>query len=184
MSKEHKISDIYEFLRNAGFKLETQLNEQIRNHLNRRDVAGIAGILANHHANLIERLHQYQEITSIQLNIPTKKDVANIGKLTIQTEEKVDKLRDEIMQLAASIEELKALLAKNGISDSTQQQSVPLLMSDEETTYSSKSNKKRIIYELTKSIMDPSFASLLDPSFALGKNELHQAVRKLGDRHA
>jgi len=182
MSKEHKITDIYEFLRNAGFKLETQLNEQIRNHLNRREVAGAAAILANHHADLIERLHQYQEITSIQLNIPTKKDVANIGKLTIQTEEKVDKLTDEIMQLAASIEELKALLAKNGISNSPQEQSVPLLSSVEETIYSNKSKKKRIIYELSKSLLDPSFASLMDSSFALSKNEPQQTVRN-SDRH-
>ncbi|WP_046175334.1 hypothetical protein [Domibacillus indicus] len=106
MEKKSEAPDIYETIRNAGFLLETQLNEWIQNQLNKEQLVLPAALLSNVHGKLIEFISEFQEIISLHLNTPTKDDVANVARLVIQTEEKVDDLNDRMEELAAVIEEL------------------------------------------------------------------------------
>lgn len=106
MEKKTEVSDIYETIRNAGFGLETQLNEWIQDQLNNEKLVLPAAFLSNVHGKLIQFISEFQEIISLHLNTPTKDDVANVAKMLIQTEEKIDDLNDRMDDLAAAIEGL------------------------------------------------------------------------------
>lgn len=58
------------------------------------------GIEAN--ARYIEMLKRNQELMASYMNLPTKKDVANAVKQTIQAEEKIDILEEQIWKLQES----------------------------------------------------------------------------------
>ncbi|QIZ07697.1 polyhydroxyalkanoate biosynthesis repressor PhaR [Priestia megaterium] len=51
----------------------------------------------------LERLRKRQEQIATLMNIPTKKDVANAAKLSIQTDEKIDILEEQIWKLQDSV---------------------------------------------------------------------------------
>lgn len=104
---EAEASDIYETIRNAGFALETQLNEWIQDQLNKEKLVLPAAFLSNAHGKLIQFISEFQEIISLHLNTPTKDDVANVAKLLIQTEEKIDDLNERMNDLAAVVEKLR-----------------------------------------------------------------------------
>ncbi|WP_050182097.1 hypothetical protein [Domibacillus robiginosus] len=107
MAEKTEYTDIYEAIRNIGFGLETQFNEWIQDQLNKEKLVLPAAFLSNVQGKLIQFIREYQEIISLHLNTPTKDDVANVAKLLIQTEEKVDDLNDRMDDLVAVIEELR-----------------------------------------------------------------------------
>lgn len=159
MAKEQTPAELYETIRNAGFLLETQLNEFIQKHLNKEELVGMAAIVTKAHTKLIEFLHEFQEIISVHLNTPTKNDVANVAKLVVQTEEKVDSLTDEIIRLTESIDQLKELSSAtpdNGSPDSNPpepSESSPALNQRELT----KMKLRETLYEISKAQLNSMF---------------------------
>ncbi|MEH7096263.1 polyhydroxyalkanoate biosynthesis repressor PhaR [Neobacillus vireti] len=55
------------------------------------------------HARYLELLRKRQELVAGVMNLPTKKDVANVAKLSIQAEEKMDILEEQIWNLQDSL---------------------------------------------------------------------------------
>lgn len=55
------------------------------------------------HARHMELLRKNQELMAGVMNFPTKKDVANVAKLSIQAEEKIDILEEQLWNLQDSI---------------------------------------------------------------------------------
>ncbi|PLS02828.1 hypothetical protein [Neobacillus cucumis] len=55
------------------------------------------------HARYLEFLGKKQELMAGMMNMPTKKDVANVAKLSIQAEGKIDTLEEQIWNLQDSI---------------------------------------------------------------------------------
>lgn len=108
MTKEKKPSDLYETLRNAGFQLETHLNENIHKYMNQKEFAAAASVFKKVHGRLMDLLQEFHETASPHLSTPTKKDVANIAQLVVQVEEKVDVLSDQVAELTESIKKLNA----------------------------------------------------------------------------
>jgi prefoldin subunit 5 len=51
------------------------------------------------HARYLELLRKRQDLVAGLMNIPTKKDVANVAKLSIQAEEKIDLLEEQIWKI-------------------------------------------------------------------------------------
>lgn len=104
MSKEEK-PDLFLLLKNAGFQLENQVNQYIQDHLNKEELAAAAHKGGNLFAALIEECHEYMEQLSAQLNFPTKNDVARLGQLVVQTEEKIDEIEDKVWAILKLLKE-------------------------------------------------------------------------------
>lgn len=93
-------------LRKKAVELEKQLNDEIKKHLNKEGLAQLATANGELYATLIKQLHDYMELLSVHFNQPTKNDIANLAKVVIQTEEKIDNLEEQILDLKKSIHEL------------------------------------------------------------------------------
>ncbi|WP_096153239.1 MULTISPECIES: hypothetical protein [Bacillus] len=96
----------FRVLSKKAVELEKQLNEEIKKHLNKQGLATMATENGEMYAMLLKQLQDYMEILSIHFNQPTKNDIANLAKLVIQTEEKIDNLEEEILDLKKSINDL------------------------------------------------------------------------------
>lgn len=89
----------YERLRNIGFLTEFKLNEQIHNSLNRTEIVEFLNQFSFVYADMLENLNEFVEMISGPLNLPTKNDVANIAKIAIQHEEKLNMIEEELNSL-------------------------------------------------------------------------------------
>jgi DNA repair exonuclease SbcCD ATPase subunit len=79
------------------------------------------------HSRYMELLRKNQELMAGVMNIPTKKDVANVAKLSVQAEEKIDILEEQIWNLQDSI----ALVNKENVGMLQEMVTVVKQMKDE-----------------------------------------------------
>lgn len=98
MSKE-KTYDLF-----AGYKLlsemwEKQLMDVLFKATDNKEFVRTANIGLDLHSRYMERLRKNQEFIAALMNIPTKKDVANAAKMSIQAEEKFDSLEEQVWNL-------------------------------------------------------------------------------------
>ena len=94
-----KKTDFYKGLKLLGTQKEQQLNDKIRDFINNR---GFIESISNKSQQQVPRINKFQEASermSIIMNYPTKQDVANVAKLVIQLEEKVDKVEELLLHL-------------------------------------------------------------------------------------
>ncbi|MEQ2526595.1 hypothetical protein WMO40_07770 [Bacillaceae bacterium CLA-AA-H227] len=95
----------YEKLKRFGFLTELKLNEQIQNGLNRKEIIEFLNQFSFVYAEMLESLNKLVEMISGPLNFPTKNDVANIAKLAIQHEEKLNAIEEQLNSLNQFIRE-------------------------------------------------------------------------------
>lgn len=100
-------SDLFLLLKKLGFQLESKANKYIQDQLNKEEIALTANSAGHVLAHLIEAIHDYVEQLSSQLNFPTKKDVGRLGKLIIQSEDKLDNVEEGLHEVLSLINELK-----------------------------------------------------------------------------
>lgn len=97
MSKE-KTYDPFEGFKQISEMWEKQINNLLlaadNNEFVRLAKAGFDG-----HSRYLELLRRNQELMAGLMNIPTKKDVANVTNLSIQTDGKIDTLEEEIWKI-------------------------------------------------------------------------------------
>lgn len=94
-----------------GFKqlseiLERQLNGLLYMITDNKAIVSSAKVGIESHSRYMEILRKDQELIAGYLNVPTKKDVANVAKLSVQTEEKIDTLEGQIWNLQDSVNSL------------------------------------------------------------------------------
>ncbi|MEH7334442.1 polyhydroxyalkanoate biosynthesis repressor PhaR [Neobacillus drentensis] len=82
---------------------DKQVNGLLYNLANNEEFVRTAGFGLNSYSFYLERLRKNQEQIAALMNIPTKKDVANAAKLSIQTEEKIDILEEQIWKLQDTV---------------------------------------------------------------------------------
>ncbi|MBI0580036.1 polyhydroxyalkanoate biosynthesis repressor PhaR [Neobacillus cucumis] len=102
MSNEKIFDPFFGFNQLSGM-LDKQLNGLLYNLTNNKELVRTASFGLNTYSSNLERLRKNQELIATVLNIPTKKDVANAAKLSIQTEEKIDILEEQIWKLQDSV---------------------------------------------------------------------------------
>lgn len=112
MSK--KTTNVSETLKLLG-KSETQLNQLIHTWLNDEKRINLAQMKLQHHTRFISSIHEYVEILALQLNLPTKNDVAKVAKMNIQIEEKLEAIEEKLEDL------LKQLSNQNIDKEETEQ---------------------------------------------------------------
>lgn len=105
--------ELFSLLKQLGFTLERKMNNYIQSGLNNEEVAIVATSTGKILANIMEAVHEYVEQLSSQLNFPTKKDVGRLGKLIVQSEDKLDSLEDEVQEVIDLLTEIKKALLQN-----------------------------------------------------------------------
>jgi len=100
MSSKRKHTDqLYKELKKLAQGGEARINEFIQNQLNNENLVKLAADQSAVTGEVLRQLQRYQEIVTTALRIPTKDDVANVAKLVLQLEEKIDLLEDYLRQL-------------------------------------------------------------------------------------
>lgn len=90
-----------------GVALEKQLNEMIQTQLNRDGYAQYGDMASELLARRMRNVKENVEHLSFQFNFPTKNDIANLARLMIQLEEKMEKIEEQLAMLSASMERLQ-----------------------------------------------------------------------------
>lgn len=96
---EKQTNNPYESFRRLSEMWEKGLNDLLLTSIDNHDLIRMTNLGIGLHSRYVERLKRNQELMAGLMNIPTKNDVANVAKLTIQTEEKLDILHQQIWNL-------------------------------------------------------------------------------------
>lgn len=94
MGKKNKKKDMYEALKVLGVQKEKELNRKIKDLLNDERLIKQAGTQSRLFAKIAEHFQESMEILSVLGNFPTKRDVANVAKMQVQLENKIDHIED------------------------------------------------------------------------------------------
>lgn len=95
----------------AGLKLvsemwEKQLNGLLYRLTDNKEFVRTANSGLNIYSHYLEQLRKNQELIAALMNIPTKKDIANAAKISIQAEEKIDILEEELWNIQDNLSAL------------------------------------------------------------------------------
>jgi predicted RNase H-like nuclease (RuvC/YqgF family) len=100
MSKEKY--DPYKGFRELTGMWEKQMNSLFLSWSDNTDYIKLSNVGLQTHTRYLEMIKRNQEIMASFMNMPTKNDVKNVAKLTIQAEEKIDALEEQIWNLQDS----------------------------------------------------------------------------------
>ncbi|RSK26624.1 polyhydroxyalkanoate biosynthesis repressor PhaR [Bacillus sp. HMF5848] len=100
---ENKTYDPYQSFLKLSSLWEKQMNAMLFMWTNNSEFVKLSNLEAEYHSKYVEFLRKNQELIANVLNIPTKSDVANVAKLTIQAEHKLDNLEEHIWSLQDSL---------------------------------------------------------------------------------
>ncbi|QFT90365.1 hypothetical protein FIU87_17125 [Bacillus sp. THAF10] len=95
--------EVQKRLKVQALRVENDLNETIKNSLNNEMIYRILGKKSEKNAEKLRSIREQVEVLSLQYNFPTKNDVANLAKLLIQIEEKIDKLEEKMINQNKSL---------------------------------------------------------------------------------
>lgn len=106
---KNQITELFESFKKTGFALEQQLNQLIQDMLNNEEVVNLANAHSKALESNLQLLQKYAEVLTTILHLPTKDDIASVAKLTLQVEDKVDKLEECMHKLTSSLKKGKSL---------------------------------------------------------------------------
>lgn len=98
MSNE-KMYDPYEGFKQISEMWEKQINGLLFRAADNNEFVRLANAGLGVHSKYMELFRKNQELISGIMNIPTKKDIANVANLSIQAEGKIDILEEKIWKL-------------------------------------------------------------------------------------
>ena len=99
---DQRTFDPYDTFKKFSIQWEQQMNDMIHLCTNNNDFIKYAKMSSDSNAGYVEWLRKNQEMLANQLNLPTKNDLANVAKLSVQTQEKLDSLEEQIWDLSDS----------------------------------------------------------------------------------
>ncbi|MGG7620127.1 hypothetical protein [Bacillus coreaensis] len=108
--RSEQLDDLYSQIKITGSKAETLLNDWIKNRVNKEDIVGLLGRRTQWYGKLIKELQDAVETASVPLNIPTKRDVASVAKLTIQNEDRLEDIQQRLAQIETTLQRLEAAM--------------------------------------------------------------------------
>jgi len=94
--------DPYKGFRELTGMWEKQMNSLLLSWSDNTDYIKLSNVGLQTHTRYLEMIKRNQEIMANFMNMPTKTDVKNVAKLTIQAEEKIDALEEQIWNLQDS----------------------------------------------------------------------------------
>ncbi|MGS2779257.1 hypothetical protein ACVBAX_17995 [Robertmurraya sp. GLU-23] len=108
--RSEQLDDLYSQIKLTGSKAETLLNDWIKNRVNKEDIVGLLGRRTQWYGKLIKEVQDAVETASVPLNIPTKRDVASVAKLTIQNEDRLEDIQQRLAQIETTLQRLEAAM--------------------------------------------------------------------------
>lgn len=99
---DQRIFDPYDTFKKFSIQWEQQMNDMIHLCTNNNDFIKYAKMISDSDARYVEWLRKKQEMLANRLNLPSKNDLANVAKMSVQTEEKLDSLEEQIWNLSDS----------------------------------------------------------------------------------
>jgi predicted RNase H-like nuclease (RuvC/YqgF family) len=102
MAKD-KMYDPYEGFKQISEMWEKQINGLLFMSADNNELVQFTNAGLGIHSRYMELLKKNQELMAGFLNIPTKKDIANVANLSIQAEGKIDILEEQIWNLQDSL---------------------------------------------------------------------------------
>jgi predicted RNase H-like nuclease (RuvC/YqgF family) len=96
-------NDPYDSFKKYSEIWEKQINDFIFLLSNNNEFVKMSKVGTDSHSRYLEAFKKNQEVIAGVFNIPTKNDLANVTSLTIQTEEKIDSLEEQIWDLQDSL---------------------------------------------------------------------------------
>jgi seryl-tRNA synthetase len=95
--------DPYESFHKLSLLWEKQINDFIFQWSDNKDFVKMSSLGTEINSRYLETFKKNQEALASVLNLPTKNDVANVATLTIQAEEKIEALEEQIWDLQDSM---------------------------------------------------------------------------------
>ncbi|MEO2075656.1 MAG: polyhydroxyalkanoate biosynthesis repressor PhaR [Bacillus sp. (in: firmicutes)] len=95
--------DPYEYLHKFSLMWEKQINDFIYQWTDNKEFVKMSHLGTEIHSRYLEAFKKNQEALASVLNLPTKNDVTNVATLTLQTEEKIEALEEQIWGIQDSI---------------------------------------------------------------------------------
>jgi hypothetical protein len=99
LKKKKKAKKINEAINHLGKKSENKIRSNIHSLLEHDKSIELLKKSIHSHLYTLKGVKENTEIIAQQLNLPTKNDVANLAKLVIQIEEKIDALEERILHI-------------------------------------------------------------------------------------
>ncbi len=100
---DKKAYDPYESFHKLSVLWEKQINDCLFLWTNNNEFVKMAGFGTEVHSRFLEAFKKNQVTLAKVLNLPTKNDVMNVANLTIQTEEKIETLEEQLWELQDSV---------------------------------------------------------------------------------
>ncbi|MBT2654098.1 polyhydroxyalkanoate biosynthesis repressor PhaR [Bacillus sp. ISL-18] len=100
---DKKNYDPYESLHKFSLLWEKQINDFIFLLTNNKDFVKMSHRGTDLHSRYLDTFKKNQEALASVLNLPTKNDVTNVANLTLQAEEKMEALEEQIWDLQDSV---------------------------------------------------------------------------------
>jgi predicted RNase H-like nuclease (RuvC/YqgF family) len=100
---DKKTYDPYKSLHEYSQLWEKQINDFIYFCTNNKEFVKTSSLGTEINSRYLEAFKKNQETFASVLNLPTKNDVTNIASLTIQAEEKMEALEEQIWELQDSV---------------------------------------------------------------------------------
>jgi hypothetical protein len=97
---------------------DTDIKDLVSAVLDDKKLIGLTKKFMTEQTNALSFIKSLSEMVALRLNLPTKDDVANIAKLNIQVEEKIDSLEEKFAMLADKLQDLPETAGHAGESDS------------------------------------------------------------------
>ncbi|WP_066055542.1 hypothetical protein [Robertmurraya korlensis] len=106
--RSEQLDDLYSLIKLTGTKAEALANDWIKSRVNQEDIVELLGSRTKWYGKLIKELQDAVETASVPLNIPTKRDVASIAKLTIQNEDRLEEIQQRLTQIETTLKRIEA----------------------------------------------------------------------------
>lgn len=100
---DKKSYDPYESLHKFSQLWEKQINDFIYLLTNSKDFVKMSNLGTGIQSRYVEAFKKNQESLASVLNLPTKNDVTNVAALTLQAEEKMEALEEQIWEIQDSV---------------------------------------------------------------------------------
>ncbi|MEH7108342.1 polyhydroxyalkanoate biosynthesis repressor PhaR [Bacillus sp. JJ1764] len=100
---DHKTFDPFEAFHKMSLLWEKQINDFIYLWTNNNEFVKVSNMGTELHSRYLEQLKKNQEMMASVLNLPTKSDITNVANLTIQAEEKIEALEEQLWELQDSV---------------------------------------------------------------------------------
>lgn len=117
MLPNEQLDDLYKQIKITGTKAEALINEWIKSQMNKKEIGGLFGRRKTKwYARILNNLQETVETVSIPLNVPTKRDVAGVAKLTLQNEEKLEDILQRLVRIENSLKRIQTEMDSNSTS--------------------------------------------------------------------